>query len=250
MSKILFDEKERFDELFEEDDGFAFTQKDFMILIKMYRYLGKKDNEINKYLYDNFHGVHSDRINKAFKAVRGLMYEPAKEITIYKEELDVIQGQLDYDLQKLMFILLCLCKFENNKNKNYLYFKTNGNISLTKILQCAKVKAINRKKKIKNFVPLSMQGYIDTINGELQILYYRDNGTPIMKFVPYNDMIYEYRSYIGDRVVRCAECGKWIYKRGNKTKYCSSCAKVVKNRQTAEIVKERRMLENRKQQNC
>lgn len=246
MNKILFDEKERFDELTECDDGFAFTQKDFMILIKRYRYLGIKDEEINKFLYDNFHGVHSDRINKAFKSARGLVYEPVKEIIIYKEELDIIQKQLDYNLQRLMFIILCLCKFQNNKNKNYLYFKNNSNISLAKILQISNVKSVDRKRKIKNFVPLAQQGYIDTVNGEFQILYYKETGTPIMKFVPYNDMIYEYRSYIGDRVIRCDECGKWIYKRGNKTKYCLDCAKIIKNRKTTEIVKEKRLLENRK----
>ena len=236
---ILFDEIERFNELTETDNAFSFSVKDYMILIKRYRFLGLSDEEINKKIYDIYFGANGAKIKKAFKNCRNKTYKPVEEIVIYKEELYIIQQQLDYELQKFMFIMLCLCKFQNNFNKNYLYVTMNSNISVMKIFKTSCVKS-SKKDKLGILYPLKKQGLVKCDNGEIQLLYYREIGTPTMKFVPYNDMIYEYRSYIGDRVIRCEYCNKWIYKRGNKTKYCDSCAKIISNKQHAEIMREKR----------
>ena len=243
---MIFDDKERFEQLVNETNAFGFTCKDYGILIKMYRLQGLTDQEINKKIYDDYVRVNVVSLKKAFENTKGMVYEPPKKIIIYKEELDLIKKELNYEYQKVLFIALCICKIFTKKPPfNRMLYEANRKNKIGRVIKLSGAKLTKEQKDYIGY-DLTQEGFIDTDWYNWILLYYRDSGTPAMEFAPYNDMIYEYRSYIGDRVVRCAECGKWIYKRGNKTKYCSSCAKVVKNRQTAEIVKERRMLENRK----
>lgn len=239
---IIFNEIEHGRMLDELDDGSISKVKDIISLIKYYRYENMSEEEIKSILYKKVCGLNTNRIKIAFDYCKYKIAKEPKEIIIYKEELDEIKKEKNYNYQKYLFVCLCLCKYmslNRDKNKNVLYVKNGTEISETRLITLSGCK-VNKEEKGFICNDLYNDGFIEPKLGRWDLLYYRDSGTEAMKFIPYNEMVYEYRSYIGENVVRCERCGDWVYKRSNRTKYCSKCAKVVSNEQHKEMMKNTR----------
>lgn len=231
---IIFNEIEYCKQLENSEEKITKT-KDIMFLIKWYRYNGLSDDEIKTKLYDKVNGLDTSKISSAFNYCKNKTLNMPKEIVIYKEELDEIQKELNYEYQKYLFIVLCLCKYINSeKYKDILFVKNNTETSRQRIYTLSTCKETRDKKPFIGNC-LKKDGFIEIVGLDMwKLLYYRDEGEVALRFIPYETMVYEYRKYIGENVTRCERCGKWLYKKSNRNKYCKNCANIVYNEQRRE----------------
>lgn len=237
---IIFDEKQRAKMLDEQNDKSISKIKDIMMLVKLYNSQNLNKDEIINKLSQKVNDKCYNKIDIAMDYCKNKCLKENKEIIIYKEELDVIQKEFNYDLQKLLFIMLCVCKFYNRSNKkDYLFISAGSETTLSKLSKLGECKFSRQDKKMLAH-SLYEKKYIYPELGKVKLLYYKDVGTEVLKFIPYDTMIYEYKKYIGENVIRCFHCNKWIYKRGNKTKYCENCAKEISKEQRKEIMQNKR----------
>ena len=134
-----------------------------------------------------------------------------------------------------MFVALCLCKFINSqKYKDILFVKNNTETSRQRIYTLSNCKETRDKKPYIGY-SLVKDGFIEVVGLDMwKLLYYKDEGEIALKFVPRETMVYEYRKYIGENVIKCERCGEWVYKKSNRTKYCKRCANIVYNEQRRE----------------
>ena len=56
----------------------------------------------------------------------------------------------------------------------------------------------------------------------------------------FDDFILDYHAYTGSKVIKCKECGKRVLVKGNKTQYCTECAKEMEKKRARQKMRERR----------
>ena len=250
---IIFDEMKYCEDLDNSTEKISRT-KDIMMLIKWYRYCGYTESEIKEKIYNKVNGIDAHKIQLAYQYAKGKTLKKPFEIFIYKEELELIKKELNYEYQKYLFIALCLCKYmygltiekgtENEKYKNILFVKNNSETSRQRIYTLSGCKETREKKPFIGHC-LKNDGFIEVLGLDMwRLLYLRDEGEVVLKFVPHETMVYEYRKYMGENVCKCERCGKWIYKKSNRTKYCKDCANLVYNEQRREKYQEENVFEN------
>lgn len=235
---IIFNEIEYCKKIDQSSEKISKT-KDIVLLIKWYRSQGVDEEKIKEKIYEKVECGDASKITKAYQFAKDKEIHQPKEIVIYKEELDLIQKELNYEYQKYLFIALCLCKYiGSEKYKNILFVKNNTETSRQRIYTMSTCK---EKRDKKPFIGncLMKDGFIEVVGLDMwKLTYFKEEGVPVLKFIPYEDMVYEYKQYIGENVARCEKCGKWIYKRSNRMKYCKECANLVYNEQRREHYKE------------
>ena len=240
---IIFDEIKYCQDLDSSNEKISRT-KDIMMLIKWYRYCGFEEDQIKEKVYNKVNGIDAHKIQLAYQYARGKSLKKPFELTIYKEELELIKKELNYEYQKYLFVALCLCKYmygltvergtENEKYKDILFVRNNTETSRQRIYTLSNCKETREKKPFIGHC-LKNDGFIEVLGLDMwKLLYFRDEGEVALKFVPHETMVYEYRKYIGENVCKCERCGKWIYKKSNRTKYCKDCANLVYNEQRRE----------------
>ena len=234
---IIFDEIEYSKRLIDSEEKIS-RMKDIMMLIKYYRHIGLNEDDIKNKLYDKVDGLDTSKIPTAFNYCRNKTINLPREIVIYKEELDAIQKELNYEYQKYLFIALCLCKFINSeKYKDILFVKNNTETSRQRIYTLSGCKETREKKPYIGHC-LQNDGFVEVLGLDMwKLNYYRESGKEVLRFVPRETMVYEYRRYVGEKVTKCERCGEWIYKKSNRTKYCKKCANLVYNEQRRENYK-------------
>jgi hypothetical protein len=149
----------------------------------------------------------------------------AKEISIYKEEIELIENIGDFKYQKIAFIMLFLSKLNHNDNSEYY------NLSRDKDAQVIKLSRTNISKKEYKFLlqVLEERRFIFAIkpgknerNYE-QILYGRKEGEVVFT-VSDNNAIQEYVDYYGGEFYYCSNCGKKVIKKyRQKHTLCNDC---------------------------
>ena len=182
--------------------------------------------------------VISNHINAGGGDGAEVIYALRNNSTFSNKILEEIQKELNYEYQKYLFIALCLCKFINSeKYKDILFVKNNTETSRQRIYTLSNCKETRDKKPYIGYC-LKNDGFIEVLGLDMwKLNYYRDCGEEALRFIPYDNMIYEYRKYVGEKVTRCERCGEWIYKKSNRTKYCKKCANLVYNEQRREAYK-------------
>lgn len=159
----------------------------------------------------------------------------ADTICFTLNELEQIEDLPTFDLQKLMFIMMCLAK---TYKTNFIYLNSNSKVTLREIYELAKVNTPLSKQDsaLYEFVK---QGVVDIklkplLKCCLLLLENDKDKRTRIEFKPNSEMILEYYRYLGTKVVQCEMCGKSIIKTNNKVKYCKDCAKKAKIEKTVE----------------
>lgn len=146
-------------------------------------------------------------------------------VKITKSEIEVISDLHSKVLERLMFTMLCLAKFNNEKNP-----KNNGwiNTDAKDVFTCARICCKSEEREIK-IGELWQQGLLEfskrNDNLNCRVTFIDNDGEEELFISDFRELGYEYQKYKGENFIRCAECG--ILTRGNKNgtkKYCSDCS--------------------------
>ena len=162
-----------------------------------------------------------DRVVKSsdkFKLVR------IDGVSITQSEMWAIQQLGSKLLQKLLFTMLCLAKFENavsNTNNNWVNKKDRDIFGLANI----KVTTKRQSLLINDLWNMGLIGYsriIDNINVNVKII---DDESPAILFVDdFRNLGNQYMKYCGEKYIKCQCCGKVVKEGHGRQKYCPECA--------------------------
>lgn len=206
-------------------------------------YLSRHDKQTSIELLVDFINQVSDNGNRWRKTIESIVNDligkqdfelrDIEEIHITESELNTIKA-LDSDLeQRYAFGLIVYCKIWNYKKKG----KFVRIDSTTHFAKDCDVR-LGRDEKEKLFNRLKTKGLVNiprkTGSDSVEVLFVDHDGEPTL-VIPIKNIekfIYYYYSWSGERKIKeCAVCGELILVKGNKAKYCNSCAKSVKNEQ-------------------
>lgn len=243
---IIFNEKEYAKDLLEKEAINSVCYRDIKAICKYLKLCYGYDNqtikekvvELYKSHISNFaFGKYEQMFEKILKELDEISeYEQVNKISFSCEELSRISLINDLDKEKVVFTIMAVQKAKNYKGIN---IATNSSISLKELFDLAKVKASNEKREAITS-ELCRSGILDlgygvSKNGKsfyitIKSKFLQNNNCVGISFIPNDDMVMEYLQYIG-KAIKCQRCGKLVYKKNNKQKYCKDCAKSIKNEQ-------------------
>lgn len=213
--------------------------KDIRILIKYYRYIGiDEDNlyeEIVKYLnkfYDDYpEPIYQNFLNTIIRTSKKYNLIISEPIPFRKNELEKIRTLKNYKLERLLFTMLILGKYDFiTKNKIDEYNNYTLNLKDSTVLRLAK---ISKKKDEDLFRELILSGLVQHKDrGDFDVLLFdRDDDSDILFYVEdINNIWTYYKPY-------CEVCGVEIEKRNNRHSMCDDCWKKRKKEHTKEAMR-------------
>ena len=166
------------------------------------------------------------------------------EIYVSKKEMDAIKKLKGQENQRLAFSLLVNCKIRNAK-RGIVDNRIKDNDKI--IFADANIKRGTEAKQ-KMLRKLMELGYVEFPKMGLDILItFLDTETDFsvaknraITIDSFDDFILDYYAYTGSRVIKCKECGKRVLVKGNKTQYCTECAKEMEKKRARQKMRERR----------
>ncbi|MCY8466890.1 hypothetical protein [Bacillus atrophaeus] len=252
MSDIKFKEKDYAELLLKK----GFISKNFgtemKILAKYFKSLGKKPKEREKLLYKfcEKHIVDFSRVLYFKKINSALNYTRKKEnvlinidqIEITKNELEVIDSlDVDHVQKKLCFTLFTLNKLYSTiheikyGDKNIEHFYGGNNKKYKELIDASHTSLTANKLHLiigelasKGIVEIRNKGFI-----KLSFIYeiYPDNEVAVI-INSFDDIGLYYDLYTGQpKVKRCSECKTPIKATSNRTKLCSACLVINREKQ-------------------
>lgn len=158
-------------------------------------------------------------------------------IGISQDELDEISKLSNIKYEKLVFTLLCFAKLYNTISEN-----NNGwvNVGIPEIFRISRVAVKYKKDKFLYLNDIEKSGLISFSNKNdnlnLKVNFLSDGlDKDVMSISDFRELGYEYLNYIGDgSFIRCSVCGRLVRKKSKfdrSSKYCTLCAKYIKNKQ-------------------
>ena len=203
--------------------------------------------EIGKFNPETDYDIVRNTVRKYLKKNRPLVKEVNIKIT--KDELESIVALKNDHLETLAFGILVIQKINNlkfGKKSNYFNMKLKDYyFEITKV-------ARNKEKQNKalgslveaNWItlpPIEKFGETDGFYLNCIDLDIKDKDAEIITGdFREIDLIYKKWKNDGKGIGVCEECGRFIELTGNRTIYCKSCAKIKKNEQIKEIMREKR----------
>lgn len=160
-------------------------------------------------------------------------FENRTVIIFYKSELDTILEVKDKNMQRVLFVMICLAKW---RNANYIYLNSGSSIKLKDIFCLADIKC-SKKEQMMCLHRLNECGYTNVQLRPLLKFFIPcivEDGEPALSFNISENMIDE---LLNITLPHCERCGKPYEKQGNKQKYCKNCARIVKNEQNREYLR-------------
>ena len=200
------------------NDGYKKTKINTLLV----EYCKKWDNDYNEVIDRK---IIKDAINAGVK--RNI--KNAKEINIYKEEIELIENIGDFKYQKLAFTMLFLSKLAHNLNSQFY------NLDRSKDALVIKLSQVNISKKEYKFLltylnELGMIFPVDPerrLNNYHQILYARKEGELVFSFRSNDDnVIQKYIDYYGGELIYCLNCKKKTIRKGSHHLLCDECWKI------------------------
>lgn len=151
------------------------------------------------------------------------------EIYISKKEMDAIKSVKKQELQRVAFSLLVNCKIRNAKRgiaDNRVKDSDKDVFADANVRRSMRVKQdMLRELKelgLVEFPKMGLDILITFIDLETDFSVEKNRAITITSF---DDFILDYYAYTGSKVIKCKECGKRVLVKGNKTQYCTECAK-------------------------
>ena len=240
---IIFDELSYAKEIENEKIESSYNCiKKGIILAKYYMSIGKSEEEILRLLNKKFsildcsynYNVKYLKIKKMIEQAKQNPELIQKSIEFSNDELEFIRNIKNINIEKVVFILLCLTKFYNYAP---IYF------SVKEVFDLAKVNANGlQRNKIMGYIISNKFYSLDErkVNGigARKIFYFINEGIknlqgdPVLQISDYRNLVYYYLRYIEeDKFILCSQCGCLDFKNSNSQLYCKKCAKEVANKQ-------------------
>ncbi len=220
--------------------------KDIRILIKYYRHIGVEEDKLYEKIVNYLKKIYSDypepiyqnfinRIIITSKKYNLIISEP---VPFRKNELEKIRTLKNYRLEKLLFTILILSKYDfimKSKNEDYKNDYNNYTLNLkdSTVLRFAK---ISKKKDEDLFHELILSGLMKHVRGGGfdVILFDRDDTSDILFYVEdINNIWSYYKPY-------CEICGIEIEKRNNRHSLCNECYKINYKKSQLEYIRKKR----------
>jgi hypothetical protein len=268
MLDIILNEKKIVDEALKNKVIDENPIKTLRVLIKHYYLQGMTDKNILKeqllyFMSENYYGYKRSKweksveniVSKFLSSIRkyGIQVELTniESVKITKAELERIKEisnleafeELDSltkkNLEKICFIMLIYAKLSNIQLRSKESWISK---SCSSILKEAKVNLKGDEKK-RIFYYLYSQKYISQSNStektsmKINYIDVDEESEVVINIDNFENVIYYYMNYRGESWKRCEgviegkKCIKWVKVTNNKVKYCSSCAKSIKNEQ-------------------
>lgn len=155
-------------------------------------------------------------------------------IPVTTAELKTIGTVNSIRTERLLFVLLCIAKFNIQKYPN-----SAGYVSTpyAQLFQMAKT-AVTVKQQCMMMRNLIQTGLIESSkrvdNLSIRVTFI-DNKSDAKYIVDdFRELGYRYMLWKGDKIILCERCGKLIRKTNNRRRYCSACAKEENIKRTLE----------------
>ena len=247
---LIFDEKKYAENLLKNKEFKTYRQKDIerYVLIRYLYFIGMEEEEIKKQLAKfPFTGCeYLDKVEVDYiydKILQKALSRPLVtgiEVDIYDEEMEIIENIEDINVKKLLFILLVYYKWACQQS--YLkFFSRYNNVDMVitndiDVWKNAGIMNLRTSERYKLCNKLIEKGlYVEDnfkANNYFYLPFCQKSGKIAIKITNYDNILGEL-FYFEDKnhYKRCSNCGVVITKTRSPKKYCSSCAKEIKNKQ-------------------
>ncbi len=224
---IIFDEKQRVEELLKTGFKSKTALLDFILLGKYLIAQGKSgtelQNELIKILSDKQNLIPANYLPTIIpKIIRVATNNPLQEnkiVHITKEELDII-SQFSDKAQRIAFVYLVCYKFY-------------GKEFAIKPIETKKLAKLTNMRNNQLFLlenELFEKGFLKDKETRTELFYIvnlpeNDNSKVVIEIDDYRELIYYYERYLGENVINCKMCNKLIKRNSNAQIYCKDCKK-------------------------
>lgn len=224
---IIFDEKQRVEELLKTGFKSKTALLDFILLGKYLIAQGKSgtelQNELIKILSDKQNLIPANYLPTIIpKIIRVATNNPLQEnkiVHITKEELDII-SQFSDKAQRIAFVYLVCYKFY-------------GKEFAIKPIETKKLAKLTNMRNNQLFLlenELFEKGFLKDKETRTELFYIvnlpdNDNSKVVIEINDYRELIYYYERYLGENVINCKMCNKLIKRNSNAQIYCKDCKK-------------------------
>lgn len=195
---------------------------------------GMRDADILKntveYLDKNCVGFNESRwtktLEKYMKKCRKSPIYGVDSIDIGRSEIMKISSLGKPRLERLMFTLVCLAKYNNihnRENNNWVFQKASEIFRMAQISASVKTQdSMLHELYNKGYIRFSRKAGSSSIN----VLIIDDLSEAAMSVSDFRTLGYEYEQWKTNKYTRCVECGVLIKQNKNRTRQkCSDCAR-------------------------
>lgn len=224
---IIFDEKQRVEELLKTGFKSKTALLDFILLGKYLIAQGKSgaelQNELIKILSDKQSLIPANYLPTIIpKIIRVATNNPLQEnkvVSITKNELDTI-SQFSDKARKIAFIYLVCYKFY-------------GKEFAIKPIETKKLAKLTNMRNNQLFLlenELFEKGFLKDKETRTELFYIvnlpeKDDSEIMIEINDYRELIYYYEKCLGENIVNCKICNKLIKRNSNAQVYCKDCKK-------------------------
>lgn len=187
-----------------------------------------------------------ETIENSIKNCKKREYRMIESIKITKQELDYIKSFNDIRLEKLLFIMLCVAKYDHYYSDSCDYWL---NRSVSFIFKQARVH-VRVKERLELLRKLYLSGAFalshKTGSSNKKLLYVSDNQNDEIAMelteVDFKELAYTYCYYTNgfSGYAHCSKCGCLIKKKSNRQKYCVECSIKTEQENSKDRVKKYR----------
>lgn len=230
---VIMNYEERYNEILENGFGKFPNTRDMQIVCMLERKKGKTEDEIVSLLSnmcENEEKVSSFRvilkkISKVSRETQKNLKELQPEIVFTKKEINSIKSLKNYDEQKLLYILMCICKVYGTDS---VFLNSKSPVKLKEVLSMAKI-SVSVRKGEDMLHSLFVGGLVSVLPNLKYTMNCLDEERNDIAFVAKSSLnvVEDFDVYNG-LGIRCLSCGKYVKRRSNNTKYCGECAKKAK----------------------
>lgn len=181
------------------------------------------------FMRSNWQDYIDKQLDRFLKNVRCLKNIPQmidiKTIPVYEEELDIIK---ESKYKKFLFVLLIYSKVNNQLIKNKEWWTMQ---KVSGLLKESKTKVGNKKYRLDILKELKEQGFIDVFvknaKVNIKVNFLKKEGDLAFEVTDFDNIIYSYLIYQGEKWKLCENCGKTYFKISSKYTstqlYCKKC---------------------------
>lgn len=249
MKEFILNEKEYCENLLKSNEETKHPGHDLVLLAQYYyQIVGYRKSKITKLLlqwlanhYPPFQHKKEEWAETCESIARktgGKTLLEIEGVSITESELETIGRINDKQLERLLFVMLCVAKYNLAKTE-----KMGGwvNLDIKDIFTAARIGGTNeaKAKKIHSLVALGLletPKKVDKVNCRVNFI---DSNSPQALFVSdFRELGYEYEAYKGRKIFKCTQCGRLErYTEGNNG-LCKACIKAqnAPKMRTAECV--------------
>ena len=230
---IILNYKERYSEIKENGFGKFPNTRDMQIVSMIEREKGMSEDDIVSLLSDmckksvdtsSFRLV-MKKILKVSRETKKNLRELSNEIIFSKSEIKSIKTLKNYEEQKLLYVLMCICKIYGTDS---IFLNSKSPVKLKEVLSMAKISVSVRKGEdmLHSLFVNGLVSVLPNLKYTINCINYDIDDVAFVAKASEN-MIEDFDVYNG-LGIRCQCCGKYVRKRSNNTKYCTECAKKMK----------------------